>query len=413
MTDSPVAILTAIREAVGNQAEALDEFRKANSDRLDALQERTEQLEARASRPSKSDARAGEPAAKHKVFHTSSGLLYELPHDVKAADAIPMTGEAPPVDFERWLGAVVAGPRCGDAKALEFAASRKQVVTSGGISVPAEYVPGWIDRIRAESVLQRAGISTLVMTGATQSATAILTDPLSSWHAEAASVSTDNPSFTTKTLTARTLVARCTASLEVSQDVPDFASQLTALIAKSLAAELDRTGLTGSGVAPEPQGLVGAPGVVSSAAIGSLANYAPILDAVKGLLAQGVPLDVATRTVVMSPYSWYALEALKTGLSSDELQLRRPAALQNTNFLIDAHDPNGLDTDGSPQTSSIILGDWADLVLGVRAEASIEVLKLSSYCSNLLLEFIGVLRADFLVRRPKSFIVLSGVSVGS
>ncbi len=35
------------------------------------------------------------------------------------------------------------------------------------------------------------------------------------------------------------------------------------------------------------------------------------------------------------------------------------------------------------------MGDFSDLVLGVRRESTVEALKLSSYGSNLLLEFIG------------------------
>ena len=67
----------------------------------------------------------------------------------------------------------------------------------------------------------------------------------------------------------------------------------------------------------------------------------------------------------------------------------------------------------SPQTSAIVLGRFSDLVLGVRREASIESLKLTTFASNLLVEFVGYLRADYLVRRPASFVTLEGVSVGS
>jgi len=50
------------------------------------------------------------------------------------------------------------------------------------------------------------------------------------------------------------------------------------------------------------------------------------------------------------------------------------------------------------------------LVLGVRREASVEALKLTTYASNLLLEFVGYLRADFMVRRPASFVTPEGVA---
>jgi hypothetical protein len=56
------------------------------------------------------------------------------------------------------------------------------------------------------------------------------------------------------------------------------------------------------------------------------------------------------------------------------------------------------------------MGDFRDLVLGVRREASVEALKLTSYASNLVLEFVGYLRADYMVRRPSSFVTLEGVT---
>ena len=51
MTDSPVAILGAIKGAVDQQAEALDAFKQANDERFEQLQERVEQIEDKGSRP--------------------------------------------------------------------------------------------------------------------------------------------------------------------------------------------------------------------------------------------------------------------------------------------------------------------------------------------------------------------------
>ena len=57
------------------------------------------------------------------------------------------------------------------------------------------------------------------------------------------------------------------------------------------------------------------------------------------------------------------------------------------------------------------MGNFADLVLGIRKEASVEALKLTTYGSNLLLEYIGYLRADYMLRRPASFVTLEDVTV--
>lgn len=54
---------------------------------------------------------------------------------------------------------------------------------------------------------------------------------------------------------------------------------------------------------------------------------------------------------------------------------------------------------------------FRDLVMGVRMEASVEALRLQSFADNLMLEFVGWTRLDFMVRRPASFVALNGVTV--
>jgi hypothetical protein len=96
----------------------------------------------------------------------------------------------------------------------------------------------------------------------------------------------------------------------------------------------------------------------------------------------------------MSPHCWLTYESIATGISSDNTQLPRPAALAGTRFLVTTN--GALDSDNSPQTSTIIMGDFSDLLLGIRRQASVEILKADSYVGNLVLDFIGYLRADYL-----------------
>jgi len=56
------------------------------------------------------------------------------------------------------------------------------------------------------------------------------------------------------------------------------------------------------------------------------------------------------------------------------------------------------------------MGDFRDLILGIRADAAVEALKLGTYASNLLLEYIGYTRVDFLVARPASFCTIAGIT---
>jgi len=98
-----------------------------------------------------------------------------------------------------------------------------------------------------------------------------------------------------------------------------------------------------------------------------------------------------------------------TGISSDKTQLPRPRSVQDMRFLVTSNIA-GSQISSPIVLSTIFLGDFRDLLLGVRLESSIEVLKLTTFASNLLLEFVGYARCDFLVTRPASFHTIEGVA---
>ena len=205
---------------------------------------------------------------------------------------------------------------------------------------------------------------------------------------------------------AQTLITRTQGSAEIAEDTPNFGSQLAGVMTRAMAVELDRVGLIGSGSAPQPQGILGTSGINQVTSIGAVTDYAEMLTGLRKLLDSNVPLEIASANAIMSPGTWLSYENLTTGISGDKTKLTRPASLEATRFLVTS---NGLDT-GSPLTSTIFLGNFRDLVLGIRREASIEVVKTTNYPGNLLIDFIGYLRADFMIRRPLSFCTLEGVT---
>lgn len=399
MSDSFIAV----RDAVEGLADAHRAFTETSNAKLDAMatrlaenSERLDHVEAKSGRPVKI---TPAPAAAFKSYETRNGPVYDLPASVKMAEACPPTCAAP-VSFERWLSAFAAGERCEDKEALDFARDRKQLVTTTtGTLIPAEYQSDWIDRIREQSVLSAAGMGLITMGAKTYNASAVTADPAATWHTEAGSISAGNPTFAARTMTAQTLVVRCQASVELTQDSPDFSAQLAGVMARSMGAEIDRVALHGSGSAPEPQGLYGASGVqtVTGAAT---SNYSALITGVRKLLDQNLTLEEATANVILPPRIWQLYESQATGISGDGTQLARPRSLENTAFRVT---PHGATTTESPTINVAFLGRFSDLALGVRAEASVEMLKLSTYATNLEIEFVGYLRADFLIRRPASF----------
>ena len=378
---------------------------KSLGDQNEELKDRIEQIESMNDRPRKNTGAETE----YKIFHGPHGPVYQLPSHVKMADVLPPE-KKPEVALHRWLAAAILGDKCSDKAAVEYCRELKSMTTgTTGVLIPQQYISSWIDLLRAQSVLNRAGMQTVVMDAKVQTRAAVTADPSVSWHSEGGSISAANPTFESRTLTSQTLVARCQASVELMQDSPDFGMQLAQVITRAFAAELDRVGLVGTG-SSEPKGIYHTSNIGTVTSVGQPTDYAEMLTAVQTLLEANVPLDIATLYAVMSPRTWADYEALVTGISSDKTQLPRPRALENTRFLVTSNVPNTIG-EVSPASDSIVaMGDFRSLLMGVRSEASIEILKLDTYAGNLVFEIVGFLRGDFVVTRPSDFVVMSGIT---
>jgi HK97 family phage major capsid protein len=414
-----------LQETIEDLNDAFGEFKAKQAGQVDALKAEVGELkqqcnDERAAREALEEdiAAGGTVGRKHrepeyKTYYTPEGPAYELPSQVKLADVAELRPQQrAEVSLDRWLAAAIAGEKCQDREALRYARelSQKQMVTtSTGILIPQQYIDQWIDLLRAKMVLNRAGITTLAMDSKTVNMSALTGDPTASWHTEAGSISAANPTFAARTLTASTLVTRCQGSLELSQDSPDFGAQLTSAMASAMAAELDRVGLEGSGTPPEPTGILNTSGRSSQTSVSTLTDYEEIISGIGALLSANCDLEQVSRFALMSPGSWTAYENLVTGISSDKTQLPRPKAIEDMQFLVTSNIAGDLTASPAVDTT-IYLGDFRDLTLGIRREASIEILKLTTYASNLLLEFVGYLRADYVVRRPASFHTIEDVA---
>jgi HK97 family phage major capsid protein len=406
-----------ILDAVQDAGRAFDEFKSRQTarfdsfdKRLDGLVDRIEDVEAKGKIQGKIGA-AGKVAADVKGFETPNGIAYELPSQAKMAD-LPEFRQAkePEISLDRWLAATVAGDRCGDKNALAYVREMKQLVTTTtGVLIPAEYQAEWIDRMRAQSVLVAAGMRTTTMTAKTQVHSAVTADPTAGWHTEAGSISASNPTFAARTLTAQTLVTRCQSSIELSQDSPDFGTQLANVMTRAMAAEIDRVGLEGSGTPPEPRGIKNTSGRTSQTSTSTLTDYEEIISGIGALLLANCDLEQVSKFAVMSPGSWTAYENLVTGISSDKTQLPRPRSVQDMRFLVTSNVAGSL-TASPPLNTTIYLGDFRDLLFGVRAESSIEIVKAADFVGKLVLDFIGYARCDFIVTRPASFHTIEGVA---
>jgi hypothetical protein len=96
-------------------------------------------------------------------------------------------------------------------------------------------------------------------------------------------------------------------------------------------------------------------------------------------------------------------------MTTAKTPLARPRAIENMEFLVTSN-VAGDNTSSPLVPTTIYLGDFRDLTVGIRREASIDQLRVTTYASNLLIEFVGYLRADYVARRPASFHTIEGIA---
>jgi HK97 family phage major capsid protein len=245
------------------------------------------------------------------------------------------------------------------------------------------------------------------MDAKTVNMSAVSADPTVGWHTEAGAISAANPTFVARSLTAQTLVARCQGSLELAQDSPEFGTQLMNVMAKALGVEIDRVGLEGSGIAPEPRGIKNTANRNTVTGVGKPTSYGKIVDGIVKLLAANNALEDVNKFAVMAPSTFGLYENLATGLTGDVTPLRRPNSIAAMEFLVTTGVKDT--TYASPQNKSFLyLGNFANLTMGTRMEAAVEVVKASDYVGKLVYDFLAVARVDFLCTRPAAFCTLEG-----
>ena len=127
------------------------------------------------------------------------------------------------------------------------------------------------------------------------------------------------------------------------------------------------------------------------------------LDAIQNMLTNNAGHPTAA---IMAPRTLIGFEKLKDG---NQLPLKRPKMIEELPFLDTTSVPID-DTQGtSSDASKIILGNFPEMIIGVRQELVIDVLK-ERYAEFHQIGFVAHLRADVHLIHEKSFAQIVGVT---
>lgn len=315
--------------------------------------------------------------------------------------AAPREGEA-----DLTLGGLCRAMIAGPANEAERRALSEGTDSAGGYLTPTILAGEVIDRLRARSVVFQAGAQLVPLQSDATTIARIASDPTAAWHAENATETASDPTFDAITFTPRTLMALVRGSRELFEDSPNAKRALEMAFAGAMAVELDRVALLGTGSAPEPRGIFNTSGI-ASVSMGTnglaLPNYDKVIDLWEALATANAPEPYS---LVMHPRTASALAKLKAATTNEPLPV--PPLLAPLAKYVSAQIPITQTQGSANNASSIIGGNFGELLVGTRAQLRIEVLR-ERYADNLQYGFLAYLRADVAVTHAASFGKLIGI----
>jgi HK97 family phage major capsid protein len=371
---------------------------------FDVLTERLKELEAdekraliMAGKAADESRRQNNPKGSAWIDLETGNQVEVLERSEKMTDVI---GKDRNLNLGRALRALVTGNWTGAAEERAALAT-----TSGsGLLVPTTVFSDVLDLARSKSVVFQAGGLTALMPDGRMNLARVASDPEIQEKAENEAFSNDNIIFDALPLKAETIGAVCVLSRELAMDAPNIGRAIEVALANAVARRLDYLALNGTGSNNQPEGLLHNAGVHEVDLENDPLHYGHLLRAWHLIAAaNGTP-----RTIALNPLEMAALNA---SYHPNFGWLPAPELLKNLQWLestaVQHHEP-----EGEPENhSDAFLGDFSQLVVGLRQNAFIE---LSTEAGNAFqkhqLAIKVTLRGTIGVLRPSHFARLVNIS---
>lgn len=395
----------ALINLLQKQQDAVEGFVAKTNEKFDSLAYDVLEMQKKAGRPNLGGSSESDtPKSSGWVNAKTAEPILVLKHAQHLAQP---NGNTPSVG--RFLRGLCLGGQAHDAH--ELAEERKAMGAnedpSGGYTVSGSLADQWIDNLRANMVLSKAGAITLPMDAGEVAIAKLTADPTCSWHAENAALADASPTFGRLTLKSKTVACLVKFSVELGQDAVNLESQLQGAITKAMANAIDAAGMNGvtTNAAAAPTGIFNLTGRNSVTSIGAPTTWDFLVDGMYELAADNVSME-NIGALIAHPAVWRKMRKLKTGISGDNTPLTMPAEVAALPKLWTTAAPL---TGGT--TASGIIADWSNLIFGVRKTITVKVLSESYMGSNLQLAVLAYARVDFGAARPAAFCTLEGITV--
>jgi HK97 family phage major capsid protein len=306
-----------------------------------------------------------------------------------------------PLSFGKYVRGMVTGDwRGADA---ERRALVEGTASAGGHLVPVPLSARIVDRARNATRVLQAGAQIVPMESQTLKLARVVGDPTAAWHSEMATIAASDMTFDAVTLTARSLASRVLISRELMEDADNVDDEVEKAFAAQFALTLDLAALYGSGVAPEPKGVKVNADVVKTSlgANGASPTFDALIDSVYRVRGA----NHEPNAIIYAPRTGQAFAKAKDTTGQ---YLTPPAALDGIARLESTQIPTNLTQGSSSSASDVFTGAWSELLIGVRTQMEITVLRERSADVGAY-ELLAWARMDVAVARPAAFDVVTGV----
>lgn len=370
-----------------NEAEELAGVHETIAHMINRIERQIENIDAGGSLV---NAKSASTAHGFKVLAKSDRYVDSIAH-----------AERPNFGFGQYVKAMVMGTDRPDVRA----ALSEGTDSAGGYTVPTYLMGQLIDLMRAQTVVVQADALTVPLETQQTTIARLASDPQAAWRLENAAVAQGDPTFEAVTFEAHSLAVLVKVSRELLEDSVNLDAALLNAFAGAMAVKTDQAALFGTDTAPEPRGVFNTSGIneVSMGANGDqLDNWGKVLDTLLEL-----KLDNAAdpSAMVMAPRTWRTIEGFTDTTGQP---LRAPVSIERiprlSTTLVPVDQTHGMANNASP----IIVGDFSQMMLGVRSGLRVEVLR-ERFADNLQYAFLAHLRFDVQLAQPKAFAALKGI----
>lgn len=310
------------------------------------------------------------------------------------------------------LGAYIRGIVTGRWSGAEELRALAEGSTPGSYLVPTPLAGYYIDLVRNQTQVIRAGAMTVPFDSATYKIARQTGDVTSGWKAENAAITFSDANFDVVTFTANTLVAGSKLSIEVVEDAPNIDAIVGQSITKSLALALDYAALYGSGSSNQPKGIRNQANVVVTdlgAASGyTLVDFSKFSTGISTLMGNNFN---GPFSILYSARTAGELDNLRDTLSQP---LRQPDLVSAARKFVTNQIPNNLTHGSANTTSDAFIGQFDQCMIGVRTGMVMEISRAAADSTGSAFTDAQVwvrayLRADVQLAHPLAFNVLTGI----